>query len=191
MLHSHFHSCFQCMWHTLSHLRGCIWNRIGYLHGKCICALRSTTINILNIFFPHIPCLFFFCLRFSYFIYVSCYSVFTVFCLRLSFIVLLVLVFIIIAYIIQLSTRNIWKKFSVCPGCGNIVVHWPQKRKIKEYWQILSKTGRDYMLHLNQSGRVLCRFIKAKDEYIDNTHFDKMYFLDEHINNKLLSYAIR
>jgi len=115
MLHSHFHSCFQCMWHTLSHLRGCIWNRIGYLHGKCICALRSTTINILNIFFPHIPCLFFFCLRFSYFIYVSCYSVFTVFCLRLSFIVLLVLVFIIIAYIIQLSTRNIWKKILCLP----------------------------------------------------------------------------
>jgi len=38
---------------------------------------------------------------------------------------------------------------------------------------------------------VLFRFIKAKDEYIDSTHFDKMYFLDEHINNKLLSYAIR
>lgn len=31
----------------------CIENHIPYLHTKCICALRSTTINIVNIFYVH------------------------------------------------------------------------------------------------------------------------------------------
>jgi len=79
--------------------------------------LRSTKHNNKHFkyFFPPHSLLVFFLPAFSYFIYVSCYSVFTVFCLRLSFIVLLVLVFIIIAYIIQLSTRNIWKKILCLP----------------------------------------------------------------------------
>jgi len=85
MLHSHFHSCFQCMWHTLSHLRGCIWNRIGYLHGKCICALRSTTINILNIFFPLHSLLVFFLPAF--FLFYLCFMLFRLHCFLPSVVV--------------------------------------------------------------------------------------------------------
>lgn len=69
---SHFHSRFRnaCGSHTLTHserARSCILNHIWYLHTKCICAQRSTTINIVNTytyaFFSIFFSVFFFFLR--------------------------------------------------------------------------------------------------------------------------------
>lgn len=58
------------------HLRSCIRNHIWYLHAKCICAPRSTTINIVNIFFPH-SFLVFFCQRFQFYL---CFMLFVLCC---------------------------------------------------------------------------------------------------------------
>lgn len=59
------------------HLRSCIRNHIWYLHAKCICAPRSTTINIVNIFFPHSFLVFFFCQRFQFYL---CFMLFVLCC---------------------------------------------------------------------------------------------------------------
>lgn len=112
---SHFHSRFRnaCGSHTLTHserARSCILNHIWYLHTKCICAQRSTTINIVNTytyaFFSIFFSVFFFSCDGAAAFYVCCmlfllHSFLPSVC-RLSS-AGLVLVFIIIAYIIQLS----------------------------------------------------------------------------------------